>query len=393
VSAAYVLAHSPPLPLVIDYFEEMWDVVAEGEEGGITLALEQRDRVRCVRLRMYGPKLKKFIMAMDGEYPMMEYLIMEATVRDVEGKALMLPETLHVPHLRHLLLSDVALPIGHRLLLTTAVGLVTLSLTVNRPPSYFQPDTLLQLLSFMPQLEKLLVFFSFHVLIERQLVHIPTTANVTLPNLRYFRFQGSSAYMETVVRQITTPRLEGLRIRFFREPTFSLPSLSPFMNVTEKLSFDSVKFKFAWNEIYVGMYLRDSEEAEVYALSMTVCVAHLKWQIPSVAQILDSPGQIFFTVEHLTLELKPTIGRAEADCAEWRKLLRPFGNVKTLHVDDGLVKQISCCLRTDDGEHSLGLLPGLQELTYSGSGDNGDAFTSFIDARQNAGRPITLVRP
>ena len=29
---------------------------------------------------------------------------------------------------------------------------------------------------------------------------------------------------------------------------------------------------------------------------------------------------------------------------------------------------------------------------YDGSGDAGDAFTPFIDARHNAGRPVTLVR-
>ena len=52
----------------------------------------------------------------------------------------------------------------------------------------------------------------------------------------------------------------------------------------------------------------------------------------------------------------------------------------------------SRCLGLEDGELSLELLPELQELTYSGSGDTGDAFTPFIDARQNAGRPVTLVR-
>ena len=34
----------------------------------------------------------------------------------------------------------------------------------------------------------------------------------------------------------------------------------------------------------------------------------------------------------------------------------------------------------------------LQELTYSGSRNTGDGFTSFIDARQDAGHPVTLVR-
>ncbi|KAH9996243.1 hypothetical protein BJV77DRAFT_1157476 [Russula vinacea] len=39
---------------------------------------------------------------------------------------------------------------------------------------------------------------------------------------------------------------------------------------------------------------------------------------------------------------------------------------------------------------ALELLLELQELTSSGSGDTGDPFTSFIDTRQNAGRPVTL---
>ena len=40
----------------------------------------------------------------------------------------------------------------------------------------------------------------------------------------------------------------------------------------------------------------------------------------------------------------------------------------------------------------LELLPEPQELIYSGSSDAGDALSSSIDARQNAGCPIALVR-
>ena len=38
-------------------------------------------------------------------------------------------------------------------------------------------------------------------------------------------------------------------------------------------------------------------------------------------------------------------------------------------------------------------MPKLQELTYYGSSNADDAFTSFIDARRNAGHPVSLVRP
>ena len=53
----------------------------------------------------------------------------------------------------------------------------------------------------------------------------------------------------------------------------------------------------------------------------------------------------------------------------------------------------SRCLQSDDGELPPRLLPELQELTYSGSGDIGDAlaFALLIDSRQSAG-PIALIQ-
>ena len=66
-----------------------------------------------------------------------------------------------------------------------------------------------------------------------------------------------------------------------------------------------------------------------------------------------------------------------------------ISNVKTVRVDNGFVKERSRSLQPGDGELPLEILPELQELTYSESGNTGDAFTSFIEARQNAGRPAS----
>ena len=85
-----MLAHSPPFPLVIDYLDENRYLTAEDEEG-IMLALEQRDRVRRIRLvDMPLLKLQKFIMTMDEEYPVLEYLIMSPS--EDEGMGLMFPD-------------------------------------------------------------------------------------------------------------------------------------------------------------------------------------------------------------------------------------------------------------------------------------------------------------
>ena len=141
---ADMLAHSPSLPLVIDY--QRTDTTAEDEEA-IILALEQRDRVRRIRFNIPVLKLQKLIMAIDGEYPILEYLILVDPPED-NSTVLILPETLQTPHLRHLGI-NCSIPI-RSLLLGTAAGLVTLHLGLYHPSTYFQPTVLLQSLSLVP---------------------------------------------------------------------------------------------------------------------------------------------------------------------------------------------------------------------------------------------------
>ena len=391
---ADMLEHSPHLPLVIDYDYETCDITAEAE--GMILALKQRNRVRRIRLHIPASNLQMFNMAIDDEYPVLEYFIMEPST-EVMSTVLMLPESLQAPHLRHLALMGFALPTRSRLL-TTAVGLVTLVLTVVHPPTYFQPNILLQWLSFMPQLETLVISFSFPVPssdVEGQVIHMPIMTHVTLPNLRWFVFRGVSAYVEAVVRRITTPRLEKLGLHLFKQLTFSVPHLLQLMNMTEIPNFDSAEFKFSWNEVYVKVYPREAAKAKMCPFSIHVDCWHLDWQVSSMAQIFNTLSQNFLTVEHLTLEYevhrRASEERNEVNCTEWHKLLRSFSNVKTLSVDEGLVKELSCSLRPDDGKLTLELLPELQKLTYSWSNNAGDGFASFIDARKNAGRPVATV--
>ena len=386
-----MLAHSPPLPLVIDYHDH--DITAEDEEA-IILALEQRHRVRRVRFHLPALKLQKLIPAIDGEYPILNYLILADPPKD-KNTVLILPKTLVAPHLRHLAI-NCSIPI-HFPLLTTAIGLVTLHLALYDPSTYFQPNVLLQLLSSTYQLERLLIFFDFPVPnrdVERQLIRMPITTRITLPILRTFAFKAASAYSEAVFSRIIAPHLENLQVSYLQQLTFSVPCLLQFMN-TENFKFDRAEFNFYSERVYVEVNPPETN-MPVATFSIIIDSSHLDWQVSSVAQIFNSLSQIFTAVEHLTL-MHTTYSLSseehnEVDRSEWRKLLRSFGNVKTLHVDDGLVGELSRCLQLDDGELPLELLPDLQELTYSGNDDAGGAFTPFIYTRQNAGRPVTLTK-
>jgi hypothetical protein len=250
----------------------------------------------------------------------------------------------------------------------------------------------------MPQLETLTIYFEFsdpNRNAEMQLTHTPITTPVTLPNLHHFQFHGVCTYLEALVRRIAAPRLERLDIELFNQLRFSVPRLLEFMNTTENLRFNTVRLRFFDREVEVAVYYR-GRTRNASGISLRILCWHLDWQVSSMAQISNSLSQMFSAAEHLTLRHE-VHGRSseehnEVDSNEWRKLLMPFRNVKTLRVFDGLVKDLSHCLQLEDGELPLELLPELQELTYSASGETVGAFTSFINARQNAGRPVTLAR-
>ena len=191
-------------------------------------------------------------MAIDGEYPILEYLILEDPHED-DSTVLILPETLQTPHLRHLAI-NCSIPTRFQLL-TTAVGLVTLNLGLYDPSTYFQPNVLLQSLSLMPQLEILLIAFFFAVPnrdVERQLMRTPIMTQVTLPNLRSFTFRAVSAYSEAVLSRITASRLENFQIWYPKQLMYSVPELLQVMGRTEILRLDRAEFEFLSERVYVA---------------------------------------------------------------------------------------------------------------------------------------------
>ena len=390
---ADMLAHSPSLPLVIDYVDRYQEFSVEDEES-ITVALQHHDRVRRFRVRMPLLTLQRLIMIMENEFPMLEYLYIAPEKTD--DSTITLPPTFHAPQLRQLILINFAHPIGSPLF-ATAIGLVTLSLDHIHPSAYFNPHDLLMRLSLMPQLETLGITFHSPVpnrVLETELSEMPIIPRVTLPNLRWFAFGGDCAYLEALLPQLDTPLLERLHIIFFNRLMFSVPCLLQFMGTTEHLRFSVVTVSFLGPVVLVRAFPREGAKADTFY--MHVSCKPLDWQVACVAQIFTTLSSAFSAVERLSLEYgkhEPSSeGDDDVDPTEWRALLGSFGNVKTLLIDDGLVRDLSLSLQLGDEEPPQGLLPQLKELVYSASGNAGDAFTSFIRACQIAGRPVSLIR-
>jgi hypothetical protein len=388
-----MLAHSPPLPLIIEHDHQNHGLTAEDEEG-ILLALQHRHRVCRIRLKIPQAvaSLQKLITAIDGEFPVLEFLHIGPPEK--HNTRLILPSTFEAPHLRHLALYHLASPIGSRLL-ATAIGLVRLFLRWIYPSTYPRLNHLLQLLSLLPQLKRLDIGFSSPIQnrdLERELLNAPITNDATLPNLHGFTFWGVSAYLEALLPHMTTPRLVRLDVHFFNQLTFSVPRLLQFMTSTENLGFGSAEFIFYHRAVLVFVF--SPVGSRLVNLTVEVTCGHLDWQVSSMAQIFNILSPLFSAVVDLSLvygeHTLSSEGHNQADRTQWRELLGSFRNVKTLRVHKGLDGEVSRCLRLD-GEPPLELLPELNELICPQGSLDDRTFAAFIDEREVVGRPINLI--
>lgn len=399
---ATMLAHSPPLPLIIDHLDQ-YDYITAKDEEGIALALRHRDRLRRIRLLKAVPILQRLIVVLDGEYPILEHLYItdQRYLRPMikRNTELNFPENFRAPQLRCLVLMNFAIPIGSPSL-TTMGNLVMLDLSMIPRSVYIRPDALLQRLSLMPQLEILGIFFNSDILrgdMERQLLHTTITTRITLPNLRRFGFQGANAYSEALLPWITVPLLERLRFYFFNQPTYSIPHLKELLDTTGNLRLKYARLTFY--DDHVGMTVYPYKGAKMYTLDMSLIGRNFNWQVASTARVCRMLRTVLFEVEHLVLDYErqnmSLWWGAVAHRIHWRELLWTFHNAKTLYLRFWLVEQLASALQPGEEESPTELLPELQELSYlavSGTVASHDAFAGFIDERQKAGRPVTVVR-
>ena len=388
---AEMLAHSPPLPLIVDHRDQNQELTAEDEKG-IMFALKHRDRVQHMFLRMPVPSLQKVIGAMDDQFPMLKYLcIIPPTMHNPR---LVLPVTFRAPQLSCLILNRFDSPIGSSLL-TTAIRLVRLSLLWTPPSTNPCLNNLFQALSLLTQLQKLTITSSSPVPnreIERQMSRMPNTTHTTLPNLRFFGFGGVSAYLEAFLSHMNAPLLEMLNVGFFNQLSFSVPHLLRFVTTIENLRASSVRLLFHHRSVTVYMYL--SVTALRHTLAISVGCDHLDWQVSSMVQISNVLGPLLSAMVDLTLDYRGNALSSkwhnQVDRTQWRKLLRSFRNVETLRVHGGLVGELSRCLALD-GEPPSEILPELKTLVCPMGSRDDKTFAAFVHDREVAGLPIELI--
>ncbi|KAI0276961.1 hypothetical protein BGY98DRAFT_662772 [Russula aff. rugulosa BPL654] len=388
------LAHLPPLPLILDYWDRT-TIMARKDEDNIHLGLQKHDHVRRVALRAPSPNLRMWLGQMNRLFPRLGDLSLLSTTTD--EMSLILPETLQVPDLRRLSLHGIGLPKGLPLLSST-VALSTLSLTHIRESSYFPPSHLVTQLQSLPHLAELSIGFAVPLPTPSKEKELSSTSipTVTLPTLKQLTFRGVGVYLENLVTQIHTPFLERLSLTLFFELTFTFVNLTQFIHRTKGLGCRVARVIFDKDGAFIDMDY--SEQQGSWKLSLQINCESLDWQLDSAAQVCGALGTVMSAIEELTLDLNvdgmPSDWENTLEGMLWHELLLPFIGVRMLHIGSSLTLQLSQALLSDAGELVLELLPEVEELDVQLEIDHANAaFSLFLESRESVGRPVRLLAP
>ena len=388
------LSYLPPLPLVIDYSGTR--TLTQKDEDNIHLGLQRHGSVRRVVFRAPSSSLNMWLEPMNKAFPKLGDLSLSSTT--AEDTRSVLPETLQAPNLHRLSLNGVGLPKGFTLL-SSAIALSTLSLTDIRASCYFPPRHLITQLRNLPHLEELTIGFAIAIPLpgsEQELLLAPIPP-VTLPTLKRLTFRGVDVYIDNLVAQINTPLLERLSLTLIFDLTFTLGNLGEFIHRTKGSGCLVARIYFSKDGAYIDMGHKkpgfyEPTDCRKFGLQVN---CEPEWQMDAATQVCRALGMVVFTIEELTLYRndggEPSDSQNILNNLLWHELLRPFIEVKKLHIGSLLTLELSKALESDSEEL---VLPGLQELVASLRIDDAAiALTAFFDTRESMGRPVHLLVP
>jgi hypothetical protein len=389
----------PTFPITIVYDipqRSRGDDRSRGEDN-IIAALEHKDRVYKVRLRVWYSQLAKITAVMREPFPLLTHLDIVATPATrsdgVEFVPVLPIDFLggSAPRLHYLSLLSVPFPTIRTILLSTN-NLVSLCLYRIPQTGYISPEAMLACLAVLSKLERFdLGFLSVPDQTRRPPI---TEIQTVLPALTNFTFLGTSEYLEDLVARINSPKLDQIRIDFVNQPAnFQASQLSQFIGRTgpvfshaEATFSDEYTFSMHPQTIRPPWYLSTP--------GIIIRWGKVDWRVSHVVQAISQfkMSATLSNVVHLKLELDH--GRARqlegsTYDVEWQRFLRQFSNVKTLYVSRKLAPHISLVLEEIAEGMAAEVLPSL-DLIWLG-GQRASSIKKFVASRRLADRRVTVI--
>ncbi|KAH9168468.1 hypothetical protein EDB89DRAFT_1991883 [Lactarius sanguifluus] len=283
------------------------------------------------------------------------------------------------PCLQHLSLDSVALMDLPKLLLSTR-DLVSLQLENFPPWGYISPEEIVGGLAGLTRLRTLSIRFAIPY--ERLNNSMHPRSCAVLPALTEFEFRGGSKYLDELMTQIDTPRVEDVRIEY-SQLDVQAPQISEFI---KRSQFKRARVDFCYSDIKL-----DRSQGECHQAHHSLIISDPELQrftAPDMARLLDQLVPMLSNVVHLTVVGKH--GRGLGD--DMLPLLRLFPAVETMDVSRktaGYAEGYIASALEDIAEDMVTeVLPALHLLLLD---DDDNKLERFLSLRQLSGRPVTVV--
>ena len=294
------------------------------------------------------------------------------------------------PRLRTINLKGIPYPTMPTLLLS-ASDLTELRLFSIPLTGYISPEAMVVGLAALPRLK----IFDFHfqsALPRPDRIPLPPITQIVLPALTYFNFTGASEYLEDFVARIDTPQLDWVRVVLFNQlADIQATQLSQFVARSIGSASKRAEVTFSSGNATFTLDPQSCDLPSVRPLASTVIRCEgIDWQVSHLAQTLSQfkSSATLSNLVHLKLKLNLETDRQleGTDDIDWQHFLRPFSNVKMLHVSKRLAVHIALSLEDIAVGMAAEVLPSV-ELIWLG----GRRVRKFVTARRLSGRPVTVV--
>jgi hypothetical protein len=381
----------PALPLIVQ-----GNIYSTPLDDNIVVALGHSDRVCQIDLRCVvigGLQWDKVLAAMQVPFPALTGLLHNLGYVTTST----IPDTFlggSAPCLRSLDMDCIPFP-GITNLLLSATHLARLDLSGIPSSGYVSPEAMATCLSGLTSLDNLSISHKFSYSRSHRRPS-PITRSI-LPGLTTFQFNGVSEYLDDLVAQIDTPRLDHLFITFLDQMGFDTPHLIQFISRIPKFE-EPNEAHFTLDANIDVQLLWASDDHATFHVEILYDDTGETPQPSSIAQVCAMCLPPLPTVENLRLGVF-TEDLSEFDYSEdleneqWLEVLRQFTAVKNLYLSKESTHSIAVALQEFIGSRITEILPNLQNIfveELEPSEPHYKDIRQFVTARQLSARPIAI---
>ena len=378
------LGYLHPLPIAISFCEYYF---RDGDADNLVAALEHRDLVQVIEISVLPSLFDRLAMAMQEPLPALTRLRLES---DSFQALPILPDTIlggSAPRLQSIYIAGISFPAAPTLL-SSARDLVYVDIRDIPRFGFIPPEAMVASLAALPKLESFTFAFQWGMSYHDR-TRMPSNTWTILPALIKFAFDGPFEYFEDFVAQIDAPQLNNLHIAYLDEDAgadFQIPQLCKFIDRSEKLR--SSRFRHA--ELTV-----ESVGAIIELLDGGRSSFRLSILEDAIGEVVNQLSALLTDVDRLFIDsVSSMMGEGDENLGvniQWLEVFRPFTSLKALSVDDELSSYIPPAFQSVISERTAEVLPALNLLRLKNSSKLTGRTKRFIAARQNVGRPVTVV--